>query len=57
MIRLKVILVTILCPPLMVVGFGMRKILLVSVLTLLGWLPGIVASFVVQSGSIPEDTI
>ncbi|MBQ8564818.1 MAG: YqaE/Pmp3 family membrane protein [Bacteroidaceae bacterium] len=57
MTRLKVILVTLLCPPLMVVGYGMRNIMLVLLLTLLGWLPGIVASFIIQSGDIPEDTI
>ncbi len=57
MIRLKVILVTILCPPLMVVGYGMKRFLIVLLLTLLGWLPGVIASFIVQSGSIPEDTI
>ncbi|MBP3350230.1 MAG: YqaE/Pmp3 family membrane protein [Bacteroidaceae bacterium] len=57
MTRLKIILVTFLCPPLMVVGYGMRNILLVLLLTLLGWLPGVVASFIIQAGDIPEDTI
>lgn len=57
MTRLKIILVTLLCPPLMVVGYGMRNILLVLLLTLLGWLPGVVASFIIQAGDIPENTI
>lgn len=57
MSRLKWILFTVLCPPLSVVGYGMRNILLVLLLTLLGWLPGVVASFIIQAGDIPEDTI
>ena len=55
--RLKWILFTILFPPLSVVGYGMKRIAIVLLLTLLGWLPGIVAAFIVQSGDIPEDTI
>lgn len=57
MSRLKWILFTVLCPPLSVVGYGMRSILLVLLLTILGWIPGVVAAFVVQHGDMPEDTI
>ena len=57
MTQLKVILVTLLCPPLMVVGYGMKRFLVVLLLTFLGWLPGVIASFIVQAGPIPEDTI
>ena len=57
MTQLKVILVTLLCPPLMVVGYGMKRFLIVLLLTLMGWLPGVIASFIVQAGPFPEDTI
>ncbi|MBO7291734.1 MAG: YqaE/Pmp3 family membrane protein [Bacteroidaceae bacterium] len=57
MSQIKWIILTICCPPLSVVGYGMRNILIVSLLTLLGWIPGIVAAFIVQHGDIPEDTI
>ncbi len=57
MSRLKWILFTVLCPPLSVVGYGLKRILIVLLLTLLGWIPGIVAAFIVQHGDIPEDTI
>ncbi|MBR5002622.1 MAG: YqaE/Pmp3 family membrane protein [Bacteroidaceae bacterium] len=57
MSQIKWIILTICCPPLSVVGYGMRNILIVSLLTLLGWIPGIVAAFIVQHSNIPEDTI
>ena len=57
MSRLKWILFTIICPPLSVVGYGMRNILMVLVLTIMGWLPGVVAAFIIQHGNMPEDTI
>lgn len=46
----KVIL-AILLPPLAVLDKGIGSILIVTLLTLIGWLPGVIAALVINSNS------
>lgn len=57
MMHPKQLLLTLILPPLSVVGYGCKNILIVTILTLLGWLPGVIAAIIVQMGDMPEDTI
>lgn len=49
MSALRVILCLIL-PPVAVIDRGLKPVLLTSVLTFLGWMPGVVAALVYSSG-------
>jgi uncharacterized membrane protein YqaE (UPF0057 family) len=47
---LRVIL-AIICPPLAVVDKGCGSVIIVLILTILGWIPGILAALIILNGS------
>jgi len=45
------VLLAIICPPLAVVDKGCGSIVIVLILTVLGWIPGILAALIILNGS------
>jgi len=45
------VLLAIICPPLAVIDKGCGSILIVLILTVLGWIPGILAALIILNGS------
>ncbi len=45
------VLLAIICPPLAVVDKGCGSIIIVLILTVLGWIPGILAALIILNGS------
>ena len=41
------VLLSILCPPLAVIGKGCGSIIIVFILTLIGWVPGVLAALII----------
>ncbi len=45
------VLLAIICPPLAVIDKGCGSIIIVLILTVLGWIPGILAALIILNGS------
>ena len=45
------VLLAIICPPLAVVDKGCGSIVIVLILTVLGWIPGVLAALIILNGS------
>ncbi len=45
------VLLAIICPPLAVVDKGCGSVIIVLILTVLGWIPGILAALIILNGS------
>ncbi len=45
------VLLAIICPPLAVVDKGCGSIVIVLILTVLGWIPGILAALIILNGA------
>ena len=41
------VLLTIICPPLSVIDKGCGSIIIVFILTILGWIPGVIAALII----------
>jgi len=48
------VLLAIFCPPLAVIDQGCGSFLIVQILTCCGWLPGIIAAFIILKGNEEE---
>lgn len=51
------VLAAVILPPLAVIDRGVKPILLVALLTFLGWIPGVVAALIYSSGPLPRRTL
>lgn len=45
------VLLSIICPPLAVIDQGCGSIVIVLILTVLGWIPGVLAALIILNGS------
>ena len=45
------VLLAIICPPLAVVDKGCGSVVIVLILTVLGWIPGVLAALIILNGS------